>query len=70
MIIEQLYDALLLAGVPENKAREAARAVTDNLVTKDYLDARLAELETRITIRLGGIMVGGMSVLAALIVLF
>lgn len=48
MIIEQLYDALLEAGASEAKAREAAKVVTETLATRDFLDARLAQLEARI----------------------
>ena len=43
-----------------------SRAVTENMATK----ADLSALEQRITIRLGGLIVAGVGILAALIKLF
>jgi hypothetical protein len=46
------------AGLSQQHAEGAAKAIADvmsaDLVTKDYLDFRLKELENTLTLRLGG----------------
>lgn len=44
-MIAELYDALLAAGSPEDKARKAAEA----MVGYDAHDSRLTSIETRLT---------------------
>ncbi len=57
------------AGMPENQAEilaeEQARLVNEQLVTKEYLDSRLLQMEQRLTIRLGGMIVVGIGILLA-----
>ncbi|OGT07491.1 MAG: hypothetical protein A2X78_00400 [Gammaproteobacteria bacterium GWE2_37_16] len=61
---------LKAAGVPDRQAEVQAEAmaeiVTENLATKQDL----REMELRITTKLGGIMVGGISLLVILMKLF
>ena len=38
-----------------------------DLVTREYLDVRLTQLEQRMTIKLGALMVGAVGVVAALV---
>ncbi len=67
------FEKLKDAGVPEEQAKVQANALKeafdDQLVTKEYLDARLRELELRLkydlTIRLGGIVVACTAILLA-----
>lgn len=58
MIIEQLYDALLAAGAPEDKAREAARAVAEFQTTLHSLDKRLTRIEALLSINVIATVVG------------
>lgn len=62
---------LTAAGMPleqaEVLAEEQARLIDERLVTKAYLDERMKELEYRLTIRLGGMMVAAVSLVAALV---
>lgn len=55
------FEKLKSAGVPEEQARVQANAlrevIDERLVTREYLDLRLKELEYKLTIRLGGIVV-------------
>lgn len=50
------------AGMPveqaEILAEEQSRLVNEQLVTREYLDHRLLQMEQRLTIRLGGMIVG------------
>lgn len=59
------------AGMPleqaEVLAEEQARLIDERLVTKAYLDERMKALEYRLTIRLGGMMVAAVSLVAALV---
>jgi len=59
------------AGVPEAQAEVQAEAIAevinDHIETKQYLDLRLRELEMRLSLRLGGMMVTGVIVVAALV---
>ena len=61
---------LKAAGVPDRQAEVQAEAIagiiTENLATKQDL----REMELRITTKLGGIMVGGISLLVILMKLF
>jgi hypothetical protein len=45
--------------------------ISDQLITKQYLDLRLNELEIRLkhdlTLRLGGMLVAGVAIVAALV---
>ncbi|MCX4310224.1 MAG: hypothetical protein OSJ28_07990 [Desulfovibrio sp.] len=63
------FEKLKAAGVPEEQAKvqaDALREVIDErLVTKDYLDYRLKELEYKLVIRLGGIVVACTAILLA-----
>ena len=43
MIIEEIYDALLEAGASEEKARAAARAMTN-------FETRISKIESRLTL--------------------
>jgi hypothetical protein len=47
-------------------AEEQARLVNEQLVTRDYLDGRLVQMEQRLTIRLGAMMVVAVGVMATL----
>lgn len=62
------------AGVPSAQAEAEAEALAEvfdlagrDLVTKEYLDARLTQLEQRLTIKLGALMVGAVGIVAALV---
>lgn len=48
VMIAELYDALRDAGASEEKARAAAKAVSDNESRLDKLDARMSGLEARV----------------------
>jgi hypothetical protein len=48
-------------------ADEHRRVIEDNLVSKDHLDMRLRELEYRLTIKLGGMMMAAVATVAALV---
>ncbi|MGH8007604.1 MAG: DUF1640 domain-containing protein [Egibacteraceae bacterium] len=62
---------LKAVGVPEEQAEVQAQAIadliTDRLVTKDDLERSLKELEYRLVIRLGGMMVVTVGVIATLV---
>ncbi|CAK0746408.1 DUF1640 domain-containing protein [uncultured Gammaproteobacteria bacterium] len=73
----EFVEELKAAGVPEKQAmaqvRILSKATREHLVTQGHLDLRMAELkadmremEYRIIIRLGGIMIAGFSALAVL----
>lgn len=65
------YKRLTAAGFTERQAEEQTQMLSElveyQLVTRDHLDARLKELEYRLTIRLGGIIVVAVGALAALV---
>jgi hypothetical protein len=69
------FEKLKAAGMPEEQAKIVANTtreiVDEQLVTKEYLDARLRELEYRLqyslTIRLGGMMAAAIAIVAALV---
>ena len=48
-------------------AAEHRRIIEDNLVTKEHLDMRLRELEYRLIIKLGGMMLASVTIVAALV---
>ena len=48
-------------------AAEHRRIIEDNLVTKEHLDMRLRKLEYRLIIKLGGMMMVSVIVVAALV---
>ncbi len=62
---------LTSAGMPleqaEILAEEQAKLIDERLVTKAYLDERIRELEYRLTIRLGGMMVAAVGIVATLV---
>jgi hypothetical protein len=62
---------LKAVGVPEEQAEVQAQAiadlVTDRLVTKDDLERGLKELEYRLVIRLGSMIVVAIGVIATLV---
>jgi hypothetical protein len=63
-------DRLTRAGVAEETARAHAdamdEALRESVVTKPYLETRLAQLETRLTLRTGAITAAGVAVLTAI----
>ena len=69
------FEKLKAAGVPESQAKvqtEALRDIVDNrLVTREYLDIRLNELESRVTVNIikwvAGMLVAQAAVIAALV---
>ncbi len=62
---------LKAVGFTEEQAAEQTRIISElieeQLVTKQYLDLRLKEMEARLTIRLGGMMAASIAVVAALV---
>ncbi|MDP3018220.1 MAG: DUF1640 domain-containing protein [Methylococcaceae bacterium] len=48
-------------------ASEHRRIIDDHLVTQDHLDTRLRELEYRLIIKLGGMMMAAIAVVATLV---
>lgn len=59
------------AGMPPQQAEvladEQARLVSEHPVTRDYLDNRLVQMEQRLTMRLGGMIVVAVGVVATLV---
>lgn len=59
------------AGFTETQAEVLANAQTEiideTLVTKEYLDHRLSEVELRMTIRLGAICASAIAIVAAIV---
>ncbi len=63
------FTTLVEAGFTERQAQallDVGREGFGALVTKDHLDARLRELELRLTLRLGAMVAAGIAILAAL----
>lgn len=66
---------MVSVGVPEKQAEVHSKALSDlienGLVTREYLDLRLKELELRLTntltLRLGGMLVAGIVIVATLV---
>jgi hypothetical protein len=48
-------------------AAEHRQIIEENLITKEHLDMRLRELEYRLIIKLGGMMMASITVVAALV---
>jgi len=48
-------------------AAEHRRIIEENLVTKEHLDMHLRELEYRLIIKLGGMMMASVTIVAALV---
>jgi hypothetical protein len=48
-------------------AEEQARLINEHLVTREFLDNRLLQMEQRLTIRLGGMIVIAVGVVATLV---
>lgn len=67
----KIYERLKEAELPDKAAREIAEVIKDTiearLVTKEYLDIRLKELELRLTVRLGTIVAAGIAIIAAIV---
>jgi hypothetical protein len=65
------FEKLKAAGMPEEQAKVMANTmregIDERLVTKDYLDMRLKDLEYRLTIRLGAMMAASIAIVAALV---
>ena len=62
------------AGVPSAQAEAEAEALADvldvagrDLVTREYLDTKLIQLEQRMIIKLGGLMVAAVGIVATLV---
>ncbi|MBW8050008.1 MAG: DUF1640 domain-containing protein [Cytophagales bacterium] len=51
----------------ETQAEALAEIIDEQVVSRQYLDIRLRELEMRLTLRLGGMMVAGIAIVAALV---
>jgi len=62
---------LKLVGFSEEQAEvfatEHRRIIEDSLVTKDHLDMRLRELEYKLIIKLGAMMMASVAMVAALV---
>lgn len=66
----QLVQQLKAAGIPQGQAEAVVTAIAlaqDTLITRDYLDHALTDLDHRLTIRLGVMMVAAVGVAATLI---
>jgi hypothetical protein len=67
----KIYERLKAADLPEKASKEIAEVfketVSDNLVTKQYLDLRLAELKSEIVKWVAGLLVAQAAVIAALV---
>ena len=62
---------MIAAGFTQQQAEAQAEAlaeiIDEQVVSRQYLDIRLRELEMRLTLRLGGMMVAGIAIVAALV---
>jgi hypothetical protein len=62
---------LIAAGVPEKQAEiqaeTLAEVLTDQIVSRQYLDLRLQEMEMRLTLRFGAMLATSSAVVVALI---
>ena len=68
-MVYEVYDAFIAAGAPEDKARAAASAVLggNELVTKSDMRSEMKELELRITLRVGGMIVSAVVIIGVMI---
>ena len=69
IMVSEVYEALIAAGAPQDKAKAAAEAVPigEQLATKRDLDKAVARLETRLTRLEVAVFGGGATGLALLI---
>lgn len=62
---------LIKAGVPEAQAEAHIQIITkvvkDEMVTKQYFELKIKELENALTIRMGGMLILGITVVATLV---
>jgi ribosomal protein S13 len=69
----KIYERLKAADLPEKASKEIAEViretVSDNLVTKQYLDLRLAELKSETIKWVAGMLVAQAAVIVALVTL-
>ena len=69
--IHEFIKRLKSVGFSEEQAEvfaaEHRRIIEDTLVTKDHLDMRLREMEYRLIIKLGGMMMAAVAVVATLV---
>lgn len=67
----QFIKQLKAVGFSEEQAEvfatEHRRIIEENLVTKEHLDTRLRELEYRLIIKLGGMMMAAVAVVVTLV---
>lgn len=60
-------DKLTASGIPEAQARALGEALDEALresvVTKPFLETRLAQLETRLSLRFGAMLAAGVAIL-------
>jgi hypothetical protein len=67
----KIYERLKAADLPEKASKEIAEVIketlSDNIVTKQYLDLRLAELKSEIVKWVAGMLVAQAAVIAALV---
>jgi hypothetical protein len=70
---DQLVEDLKASGIEHNQARAIVRGIVEaqtELATKRDIDARLIQLEQRLTIKLGSMMVVAIGIVAVLVKLF
>ncbi|WP_313025480.1 hypothetical protein [Pseudomonas lopnurensis] len=63
-----LYDALVSANVPADKAKDVVEAwekEMNDLVTQSYLKAELKELELKLTLRMGMMLSAAVGIMIA-----
>ena len=63
----KLARRLAAAGVPASQAEALAEALSEGIVTREHLDARLAELRTELVKWMGGLLLGQTAVISALV---
>ncbi|MBI4688362.1 MAG: DUF1640 domain-containing protein [Nitrospirae bacterium] len=72
--MSKVYERLKAADLPEKAAKEIAEiikdTIEDRLVTKEYLDVRLAEVKIDIIKWVAGMLVAQAALIAALVKLF
>ena len=76
VMVSEVYDAFIAAGVPDDKARAAASAVRDGneLVTKSDMrctfsdiQCELKDFELRMTLRIGGMIAFAVVIIGVMI---
>ena len=63
----RLEEAVFTRQQAEVQANALREVIDERLVTKDYLDARLRELEYKLVIRLGTMMAASVAIVATLV---